>query len=114
MSPRRHPHKKRRIRKKWCVQEYTEFGFDIRGTMSGTPSGTFVDEVIDFAEANNYGFGGGTGRGGVFSFFVTSLLPRTPGRLTEADKQFVVEWFRARDDVDSVVDGPLVDAWGLA
>jgi len=96
-------HRKRRIRKKWHIVEFTEYGFEVSGI--DRVSDASLDNVIDFAESRRYGFGGGGDTNG-FSFFVTSLDNRS---LTDDDREEVRRWFN--DRMFDVVIGPLVDVW---
>ncbi len=65
MVPDKHrklTHKKRRIRKKWRIQEYLELGFTVAGYMPMELSdyeGGFLDPIIEFVEARNIGLAGG-------------------------------------------------------
>lgn len=97
----------RRLRKRLLVGEFQEFGFEVRFQFHGKPDDkqtsrfwdTFILEAI---ERNGLGFGGGDTEG-----FVTAVR----GSATEAHRQAVEAWLRARAELSSVTVGPLVDAW---
>lgn len=101
-------HRKRRIRKKWRVQEFIEYGFEVSGTFGpGKFTMDWLDAAIDFAESHRLGFGGGGNRDS-FSLFVTSLDGKS---LTDDHRMLVLGWFVDHGFPDTEV-GKLTDAWG--
>lgn len=57
-------HRKRRIRKKWKIGEFTEYGFEVRGQ---SPNPNFCDRAIEWVEANGMTICGGFKANGEFS-----------------------------------------------
>lgn len=57
-------HRKRRIRKKWRIGEFTEYGFEVRGQ---APDPEFCNRAIKWVEANGMTICGGFKANGEFS-----------------------------------------------
>jgi len=114
---------KRRLRKKRHLGEYRETGFNVLARFPSGALGPEADERLDafirFVESRNLGIGG-TPEG--MGAFVARLCNRRRclkcnrmygrdrafGPVTDADREAVVEWFRAHGAV--AVAGPLIDA----
>jgi uncharacterized protein YggL (DUF469 family) len=98
---------RRRLRKKKRIDEFTEFGFEIRAELipdlSDSSFDAFVDRLIEFVEGRQLAFGGGGSR--AFEGFVTH-----PGRASASDEdRFALSGFL--NDDSTVVRyqiGPLV------
>ena len=124
---------KRRLRKKRHLGEYRETGFNVLARYPKTPadpkeppppewierSDALLDEFIRFVESRNLGIGGNPEAHGAFVARLcrrrrclkcnrTYGRDRTLGPVTDADREAVVEWFRAHGAVAAA--GPIIDA----
>lgn len=101
----------RRLRKKLRVGEFQELGFEIEVKLTGSRAPeeqvsfieAFLSEVI---EPRSLCFSGWL-KGGF-------VAHRARGSATEDDRDSVRQWLLSRPEVESVVVGPLIDAWYLA
>lgn len=98
----------RRLRKKLRVDEFQEFGFDVKielaGAMARDGEDLFIDDfLMQVLEAKALGYAGWV-RGGF-------IVPVERGTATEQDREDVRVWMEARPEVASVEVGPLRDAW---
>ncbi len=97
----------RRLRKKLRIGEFQELGFEVTITLregrDETRLTAFWDDFIREAlERNGLAYGGG------MSGFVTTV---GLGSATEAHREAVLTWLRARPEVRAADVGPLIDAW---
>jgi uncharacterized protein len=104
MSKRRN----RRLRKKLRLGEFQELGFSVdvtfRRQLTSDESDAFIEALLsELIEPRRLAYGGGTSGGFV--------VHERRGSVTEADREAVVAWLRARKDVEKVNAGGLVDAW---
>ena len=98
----------RRLRKKLCVDEFQELGFELnlefKGDLSVEAIDAFLDQFLDEAmDANNLDYVGGEG------FGLVCLAEH--GSVTEEQRQAVEDWLKARSELAVVEVGPLIDAW---
>ncbi len=101
----------RRLLKKLRIGEFQELGFEIEVKLIGTHTPeeqeSFVDGFLsEVIEPRSLGFSGWLKCG-----FVAH---RGRGSATEDDRESVRQWLLSRPEVESVVIGPLIDAWYLA
>lgn len=103
---------KKRIRKKTHRGEFTEFGFSIEVTFNTNLShedfDSFINAFLDEAVQQNYLSCGGGGDPAKVQFFVAQA---TKEAMTDADREKVSAWCKARKEVKAVTAGPLEDAW---
>lgn len=98
----------RRLRKKLCVDEFQELGFEInlnyREGLDGNALDEFLDAFLDDAiEANGLGYIGGEDYGFV------CLAGR--GSVNEEQRQQVEAWLKGRSELTESNVGPLMDVW---
>lgn len=98
----------RRLRKKLCVDEFQEAGFEVQINYPESADDTavvefFAEFIVDVIEANEMAFIGGEDYG------IVCLARR--GSVTEEQRNLVEQWLKGRAEVASVEVGPLVDAW---
>lgn len=98
----------RRLRKKLCVDEFQELGFelnlDLKDDLSVEEIDTFLDQFIAQAlEANGLDYVGGE------DFGLVCLAER--GSVTEEQRAAVENWLKGRSELSKVEVSPLVDAW---
>ncbi|MDT9002301.1 YggL family protein [Paucibacter sp. APW11] len=98
----------RRQRKKLRIGEFQELAFDVHATLKAelddAAQERFIDELLlQLILPRGLDFGGGASGG-----FVAKL---GRGSATEADREAVAAWFRARSEVAAVTVSPLQDAW---
>jgi hypothetical protein len=98
----------RRLRKKLRLGEFQELGFSVditlRRQLTTDESDAFLDAlVLDLIEPRSLAYGGGSNGGFV--------VHERRGSATEADREAVVAWLRARKEVEEVEAGALVDVW---
>ena len=98
----------RRLRKKLCVDEFQEAGFEVQinypeNAEDSAVAEFFAEFIVDVIEANNMAFIGGEDYG------IVCLARR--GSVTAEQRSMVEQWLRARPEVTSVDVGQLVDAW---
>lgn len=98
----------RRLRKKLCVDEFQELGFelqlDYREDLEGTAFETFFEQFL--AEAIE---GNGLIFIGCDEFGMVCLGKR--GSVSAEQRAAVEAWLQGRNELSSVKVGPLVDAW---
>ena len=103
---------KRRLRKKFHVGEYQEFGFEV--FVSFNPQLTeaefdeFLDDFIDLVEANKLLFGGG-GKEESWEGFITSA--KKFASPMENDRQTIKVWLENRPEILETKVGEFRDAW---
>ncbi len=101
----------KRLRKKKHVGEFQEFGFKVHGMMqagtSAADQDAFLDRWIDFVEARELCFGGGSAKDSFEGFVALSY----PGSATAEDRAAAEAHLKADTRVASFTVGPLVDAW---
>lgn len=98
----------RRLRKKLCVDEFQELGFEVqlnyREGISDAERNTAMDEFLDVAiEANGLGFIGADEFGYV-------CLGRR-GSVTAEQRAQVEAWLKGHRDLSGSVVGELIDVW---
>lgn len=98
----------RRLRKKLCVDEFQELGFELNLTyregLEDEQIDAFVDAFLDDAiEANGLGYIGGEDYGFV------CLGKR--GSVSEEQRAAVEAWLKARNELTEVTVSPLLDVW---
>ena len=97
-----------RLRKKLCVDEFQELGFelnlDFKEDLSEEAIDAFLEAFIKEAmEANGLGYVGGDDYG------LVCLQKR--GSVTEAQRAAVEAWLKGRTELTSVEVSPLLDVW---
>jgi len=98
----------RRLRKKLCVDEFQELGFELNLTYAeGLDAGavdSFLDAFLDEAiEAQGLGYVGGEDYGFV------CLGKR--GSVTEEQRSHVESWLKGRSELAEFTVSPLLDVW---
>jgi uncharacterized protein YggL (DUF469 family) len=98
----------RRLRKKLCVDEFQELGFELtlefKEDLDDEAIDAFLDAFLDDAmEANGLDYVGSEDIGLVCSI--------KRGSVTEEQRAVVQSWLKARDEVTKVEVSPLLDAW---
>lgn len=98
----------RRLRKKLCVDEFQELGFELNlefnDGLSDAELEAFVDGFLTEAiEANGLGYVGGEGYGFV-------CLDRR-GSVTEEQRNLVEAWLKGRSELKAANVSPLLDVW---
>jgi len=104
---------KRRLRKKFHLGEFREFGFAVQFALDPqlpeAAAGAFLDRfIVQAVEADRMCAGGG-GHGARWDFFVSSAARR--GSVDEAQRARVLDWLGRQPEVLERSAGPLVDAW---
>lgn len=100
----------RRLRKKLRIGEFQEHGFEVEAKLAGhlmpEKEDSFIDAFLsEIIEPCSLIFGGG----------LNSRFVAHGGRAsaTEGDRESVRSWLLPRPEVESVVIGPLIDAWHI-
>lgn len=98
----------RRLRKKLRLGEFQQLGFEVSITLKPNLGvddlERFLDEfILDAIEKHDLAFGGGTDGG-----FITTWKR---GSASKAHRNIIENWLSQRQEVVSVMLGPLVDAW---
>ena len=97
-----------RLRKKLCVDEFQELGFelnlDFKEDLADEAVDAFLDAFLKEAmEANGLGYVGGDDYG------LVCLQKR--GSVSEEQRAAVEAWLKARPELTSVEVSPLMDVW---
>jgi uncharacterized protein len=104
---------KRRLRKKFHLGEFREFGFAVEFALvpglSDDAADGFLDRFIDQAIEADRMLAGGGGHGAHWNFFVSSAGQRRS--VDEAQRTRVLDWLGRQPEVKERSAGPLVDAW---
>lgn len=98
----------RRLRKKLCVDEFQELGFELtfnfKEGLSDTDLDTFVENFVhDAVEANGLGYVGGEDYGFV------CLGKR--GSVNEEQRSLIENWLKGRSELSDFTVSPLMDVW---
>ena len=103
---------KRRLRKKFHLGEFQEFGFEIfikfAPSMTDINFDQFYDDFIDLVEANKLLFGGGGDSKTWEGFFSSAKKFASP---TEDKRKMIKNWLENHPVVLDVRVGELRDAW---
>lgn len=97
-----------RLRKKLCVDEFQELGFelnlDFKEDLSEEAIDAFLEAFIKEAmEANGLGYVGGD------DFGLVCLQKR--GSVNEEQRAAVEAWLKGRDELVDFTASPLIDVW---
>ena len=98
----------RRLRKKLCVDEFQELGFELnlefKEGLDDEAVDTFLDAFLTEAmDANGLDYAGGD------DFGLVCLANR--GSVTEEQRAAVEAWLKGRSEVVKAEVSPLLDAW---
>ncbi|WP_122435302.1 YggL family protein [Pseudomonas viridiflava] len=98
----------RRLRKKLCVDEFQELGFelnlDFKQELDDQAIDAFLDAFLKEAmEANGLGYVGGD------DFGLVCLNKR--GSVSEEQRAAVEAWLKGRSELTEVTVSPLIDVW---
>ncbi|KWS74008.1 hypothetical protein AL053_21050 [Pseudomonas savastanoi pv. fraxini] len=98
----------RRLRKKLCVDEFQELGFelnlDFKQELDDKAIDVFLDAFLKEAmEANGLGYVGGD------DFGLVCLSKR--GSVSEEQRVAVEAWLKGRSELTEVTVSPLIDVW---
>jgi len=98
----------RRLRKKLCVDEFQELGFelnlDFKQDLDDQAIDAFLDAFLTEAmDANGLDYVGGD------DFGLVCLAKR--GSVTEEQRAVVEAWLKARSELTKAEVSPLMDAW---
>ena len=98
----------RRLRKKLCVDEFQELGFelnlDFKEDLSDEAIDAFLDAFLaDAMDANGLDYVGGEDFGLVCS--------AKRGSVTEEQRATVEAWLKGRSELTKIEVSPLLDAW---
>ncbi|GIZ13903.1 YggL family protein [Pseudomonas sp. NCCP-436] len=98
----------RRLRKKLCVDEFQELGFELtlnfKPDLSDAVLDDFVDQFLDQAIAGN-----GLDYVGGEDYGLVCLAKR--GSVSEEQRAAVDAWLKGRDELESFEISPLLDVW---
>jgi uncharacterized protein YggL (DUF469 family) len=98
----------RRLRKKLCVDEFQELGFEInlnfKEGLTDEVIDLFLDDFLHDAMAAN-----GLSYVGADDYGLVCLTKR--GSVTEEQRSAVATWLKARTEVTEVSVSPLLDVW---
>ena len=98
----------RRLRKKLCVDEFQELGFELtlnfKADLSDQTLDDFVDQFLDQAIADN-----GLDYVGGEDFGLVCLAKR--GSVNEEQRAAVEAWLKGRDELEKFELSPLQDVW---
>lgn len=105
-------HRKRRIRKKYRIGEFTEWGFNVTATLvDGATEDEFrsvLDGLIEQIERRKLCCGGGCDRRMIHLYVATT---RRCTSATESDRAEIREWLLTQKEIASVTVYNLTDAW---
>lgn len=98
----------RRLRKKLCVDEFQELGFELNLSFKDDLSDEVIDAFLeqflrDAMTANGLGYVGGDDYG------LVCLAKR--GSVSEEQRAAVEAWLKGRDELAEVSVTPLIDVW---
>lgn len=97
---------KKRTRKKLHIEEFTEYGFEVKMELNmgehKKEEMKFLDDVINFVELHKMYMGGA-----INNFYVCKEC----GTATEEDRAMFLEWAQNDDRINSVKIKPLTNAW---
>ncbi|PAU87222.1 hypothetical protein CK507_10940 [Pseudomonas sp. WN033] len=98
----------RRLRKKLRVDEFQEMGFDfsveLKQPLDESQADALVDAFLDeVVIPRGLEFGGWINGG--------FICKAGRGSATDADREAVANWFKARAEVSDASVSPLIDAW---
>jgi uncharacterized protein YggL (DUF469 family) len=98
----------RRLRKKLCVDEFQELGFELNLDFKEDLADEQIDEFLDSfltqaMDANGLDYVGGD------DFGLVCLADR--GSVTEEQRAIVEAWLKGRSELTRVEVSPLLDAW---
>ncbi|MGE7992221.1 YggL family protein [Pseudomonas sp. NPDC089554] len=98
----------RRLRKKLCVGEFQELGFELnlefKEDLSEAAIDAFLDAFLqDAMDANGLDYVGGD------DFGLVCLAKR--GSVSEEQRSVVEAWLKARPELTKIEVSPLLDAW---
>lgn len=103
---------RKRLRKKLRKGEFKELGFEtniyLREGTTEDEFYSFWDDLVEFVEARNLGFGGGGGP--VHLEYVIGVL-HGRGSVTLEQREELLEWLRAREEVVKVEGSQLFDLY---
>ena len=99
-----------RLRKKLCVDEFQELGFelnlDFKEDLDDKAIDAFLEEFLkDAMEANGLGYVGGD------DFGLVCLIKR--GSVNEEQRAAVEAWLKGRSELTEVTVSALIDVWYL-
>lgn len=98
----------RRLRKKLCVDEFQELGFELtlnfKADLSDAVIDDFVDQFLDDAIAGN-----GLDYVGGEDYGLVCLAAR--GSVSEEQRAAVEAWLKGRNELESFEASPLLDVW---
>ncbi|PVZ20367.1 MULTISPECIES: YggL family protein [unclassified Pseudomonas] len=98
----------RRLRKKLCVDEFQELGFELNVEFKQDLSEQAIDAFLDDFLANAIDANGLDYVGGE-DFGMVCLAQR--GSVSEEQRAAVEAWLKGRNELTKVEVSPLVDAW---
>ncbi|MCU1716547.1 YggL family protein [Pseudomonas sp. 5P_3.1_Bac2] len=98
----------RRLRKKLCVDEFQELGFELnlnfKQDLSDEAIDSFLEQFLREAmEANGLGYVGGD------DFGLVCLAKR--GSVSEEQRTAVDAWLKGRSELADYTASPLIDVW---
>lgn len=98
----------RRLRKKLCVDEFQELGFELNLTFKEDLADEAIDAFLeaflhDAMTANGLGYVGGD------DFGLVCLAKR--GSVSEEQRTAVEAWLKGRDELVEFTASPLIDVW---
>ncbi len=98
----------RRLRKKLCVDEFQELGFELnlnlKADLSEADIDAFLDEFLRVAMKDN-----GLGYVGGEDYGLVCLAKR--GSVSEEQRAAVEAWLKGRSEVTDYTASPLIDVW---
>lgn len=98
----------RRLRKKLCVDEFQELGFELtlnfKADLSDQVIDSFIDQFLDEAIAGN-----GLDYVGGEDYGLVCLAKR--GSVSEEQRTAVETWLKGREELQGFEISPLLDVW---
>ncbi len=103
---------KKRLRKKYHVGEFQEFGFEISATFQNYLSATEIDKIFDAfineIEANELLFGGVSSHQTIKGFVTATKKYQSP---TDAQRVKIKNWFESQPGIAECKVGNFINAW---
>jgi uncharacterized protein len=110
MQTRTLKNKSKRVQKKLYLGDFAMLGFEISAKFANEDESeidTLIDDLMEFTETKNMGFGGGYTIKSVDGFISSSVLYNSP---SEDDRLALEKWLRKQANLTDVEVGNFIDA----